>query len=49
MPVPAFDQAETVLGAGTLGLELMRQAPGVTTVLAAVVSGANTTAVNFGR
>ncbi len=28
MPVPAFDQAETVLGAGTLGLELMRQAPG---------------------
>jgi threonine dehydratase len=39
MPVPAFDQAETVLGAGTLGLELMRQAPGVTTVLAAVGGG----------
>jgi len=37
--VPAFDQAETVLGAGTLGLELMRQAPGVTTVLAAVGGG----------
>jgi threonine dehydratase len=28
MPVHAFDQAETVLGAGTPGVELMRQAPG---------------------
>jgi threonine dehydratase len=27
LPVPAFDQPETVLGAGTLGLELGRQAP----------------------
>jgi threonine dehydratase len=39
MPVHAYDQAETVLGAGTLGLELGRQAEGVTTVLAAVGGG----------
>ena len=39
MPVHAYDQAETVLGAGTLGLELRRQARDVTTVLAAVGGG----------
>ncbi len=39
MPVHAYDQAETVLGAGTLGLELRRQAGDVTTVLAAVGGG----------
>ena len=39
MPVHAFDQAETMLGAGTLGLELGRQAPGATTVLAGVGGG----------
>lgn len=39
MPVHAFNQAETVLGAGTLGLELRRQAPDVTTVLAGVGGG----------
>jgi threonine dehydratase len=39
MPVHAYDQAETVLGAGTLALELRRQARDVTTVLAAVGGG----------
>jgi threonine dehydratase len=39
LPVHAFNQPETVLGAGTLGLELRRQAPEVTTVLAAVGGG----------
>ncbi len=39
MPVHAFNQVETVLGAGTLGLELMRQAPQVTTVLAGLGGG----------
>jgi threonine dehydratase len=39
LPVHAFDQAETMLGAGTLGLELGRQAPRVTTVLAGVGGG----------
>jgi len=39
MPVHAFNQTETVLGAGTLGLELMRQAPDITTVLAAIGGG----------
>jgi threonine dehydratase len=39
MPVHAFNQAETVLGAGTLGLELRRQAAGATTVLAGVGGG----------
>jgi threonine dehydratase len=37
--VHAFDQLETVLGAGTVALELRRQAPGVTTVLAGVGGG----------
>jgi len=39
MPVHAFNQAETVLGAGTLGLELRRQAAHATTVLAGVGGG----------
>ena len=39
LPVHAFDQRETVLGAGTTGLELAAQAPGVTTVLAGVGGG----------
>jgi threonine dehydratase len=39
MPVHAFNQTETVLGAGTLGLELRRQAPWAGTVLAAVGGG----------
>jgi threonine dehydratase len=39
MPVHAFNQVETVLGAGTLGLELMRQAADVTTVLAGLGGG----------
>lgn len=39
MPVHAFDQPETVLGAGSLGLELRRQVPDVTTVLAGVGGG----------
>jgi threonine dehydratase len=39
MPVHAFNQAETVLGAGTVGLELRQQAQYVNTVLAAVGGG----------
>jgi threonine dehydratase len=39
LPVHAFDQAETILGAGTLAAELSRQAPAVTTVLASVGGG----------
>jgi threonine dehydratase len=39
LEVHAFDQAETVLGAGTLALELRRQAPDVTTVLTGVGGG----------
>jgi threonine dehydratase len=39
LPVHAFNQPETVLGAGTLGLELRRQAPEVTTVLCSVGGG----------
>ena len=39
MQVHAFDQYETLLGQGTLGLELSTQAPGVDTVLAAVGGG----------
>jgi threonine dehydratase len=37
--VHAFDQVETMLGAGTVGLELERQAPGLDTVLIAVGGG----------
>ncbi|MGH3274298.1 MAG: threonine/serine dehydratase [Streptosporangiaceae bacterium] len=39
LAVHAFDQAETVLGAGTTGLELGAQAPAATTVLASVGGG----------
>jgi threonine dehydratase len=39
LPVPAFDQPETILGAGTTGLELHRQAPEATTIMAAVGGG----------
>lgn len=39
LSVHAFDQAETMLGAGTLALELRRQAPDVTTVLTGVGGG----------
>ncbi|MGO8729476.1 MAG: threonine/serine dehydratase [Streptosporangiaceae bacterium] len=39
MPVHAYDQAETILGAGTLGLELLRQAPGVSAILASIGGG----------
>jgi threonine dehydratase len=39
LPVPAFDQPETILGAGTTALELRRQAPDATTILAAVGGG----------
>jgi len=37
--VHAYDQAETMLGAGTLGLELADQAPAATQVLASVGGG----------
>ena len=39
LQVHAFDQLETILGQGTLGLELSEQAPDVDTVLAAVGGG----------
>jgi threonine dehydratase len=39
LQVHAFDQPETVLGAGTTGLELAAQAPDATTVLAGVGGG----------
>jgi threonine dehydratase len=39
MPIPAFDQDETILGQGTLGLELEQQAPDIDTVLVAVGGG----------
>jgi threonine dehydratase len=39
LPVHAYDQPETILGAGTCGLELRRQAPAATTVLAAIGGG----------
>ena len=39
MPVHAFNQVETVRGAGTVGLELVRQAPHVSTVLAGLGGG----------
>ena len=38
-PVHAFDQEETLLGQGTLALELTRQAPGLDTLLVAVGGG----------
>ena len=39
MRVPAFDQNETILGQGTVGLELDEQAPNIDTVLVAVGGG----------
>jgi threonine dehydratase len=39
LPIHAFDQIETMLGTGTLGLELERQAPDLDTVLVAVGGG----------
>lgn len=39
LPVHAFDQVETLLGQGTLGLELAAQAPGLDTVLVPVGGG----------
>ena len=39
LQVHAFDQAETLLGQGTLALEFERQAPGLDTILVAVGGG----------
>jgi threonine dehydratase len=39
LPVHAYDQVETILGAGSLGLELQRQVPDVATVLTGVGGG----------
>lgn len=39
LPVHAYDQPETLLGQGTLGAELERQAPGLATLLVAVGGG----------
>jgi threonine dehydratase len=39
MPVPAFDQNETILGQGTVGFELDQQAPDIDTVLVSVGGG----------
>jgi len=39
LPVHAFDQAETLLGQGTLGMELEEQAPQLDTLLVAVGGG----------
>ncbi len=39
MPVHAFDQDETLLGQGTLGMELEEQAPSLDTLLVAVGGG----------
>src|SRR5205814_7044684 len=39
MAVPAFDQNETIMGQGTLALELEAQAPDIDTVLVAVGGG----------
>jgi threonine dehydratase len=39
MPVPAFDQYETIMGQGTVGLELDAQAPDIDTVLVSVGGG----------
>ena len=39
MPVHAFEQPETLLGQGTIGLELEADAPGLDTVLVAVGGG----------
>lgn len=39
MPVHAFDQRETLLGQGTLGIEVAEQVPGLDTILVAVGGG----------
>lgn len=39
LPIHAFDQAETLLGQGTVGLEFERQAPDLDTLLVAVGGG----------
>jgi threonine dehydratase len=39
MPIPAFDQNETITGQGTLGLELEKQAADIDTVLVSVGGG----------
>jgi threonine dehydratase len=39
MPVHAFDQTETIMGQGTLGLELEQQAPHIDTLLVPVGGG----------
>ncbi|KRR24798.1 threonine dehydratase [Bradyrhizobium lablabi] len=39
LPVPAFDQNETIMGQGTVGLELADQAPEIDTVLVSVGGG----------
>ena len=39
LPIPAFDQLETILGQGTLASELSEQAPHLDTVLVAVGGG----------
>jgi threonine dehydratase len=39
LPIHAFDQAETMLGAGSLGIELAGQAPDASCVLASVGGG----------
>ncbi len=39
MPVHAFDQSETLLGQGTVGLEFEQDAPGIDTLLVAVGGG----------
>src|SRR5262245_43067831 len=39
LPVHAFDQVETLLGQGTIGLELERQAPELDTLLVSVGGG----------
>jgi threonine dehydratase len=39
LPVHAFDQAETLLGAGTVGLELEAQVPDLDTIIAPVGGG----------
>ncbi len=39
LPVHAYDQAETIIGQGTLGLELEEQAPDIDTLLVAVGGG----------
>jgi threonine dehydratase len=39
MPIHAYDQAETLLGQGSVGMELEQDAPGIDTLLVAVGGG----------